>query len=71
VAVEGDVFVAHSDQCVAPAHLRPPLCLLLQDDSAHDLGSELHSSEDAGHQGRTESAQGAGLLCPCEAPAQG
>lgn len=52
-------------------HLFVALCFLLQNNTAHDPGPELHSSKDAGHQGRTASAQGTGVLCPCQTPSQG
>lgn len=44
--------------------------LLLQDNTANDPGSELHCPQDTGHQGRTESTQGAGFLRPCQTPSQ-
>lgn len=70
VTVGGDAFVVHCGWCVVCTYFAP-LCFLLQDNTAHDPGSELYSSEDTGHQGGTESAQGTGVLCPRQTPAQG
>jgi len=47
------------------------LCLLLQDNTTHDPGPELHCSQDTGHQSRTEDPEGDGFLCPHETPSQG
>jgi len=44
---------------------------LLQDHTANDPGPELHCPQDTGHQGGTESTQGAGFLRPRQTPSQG
>lgn len=42
-----------------------------QDSKFIDTWSELHKYQKPSHQSRTTSPEGAGLLCPCQAPTQG
>ena len=42
-----------------------------QNHPSTSIGPELHKSKEPGHQGRETGAQGAGLLCACQAPTQG